>query len=332
MRIAVTGGAGYIGSHTTVALLESGHDVLVIDNFANAEQDVPDRIAEVSGQTLAVEKLDITDRAALGRTLGQFKPDAVIHFAGLKAVGEAVEQPLEYYRVNVSGSLILLQEMAEIGCNRLVFSSSATVYGNPEQIPIPEDHPLRPANPYGQSKRMVEQIIEDWGHANSKLRAVNLRYFNPVGAHPSARLGEAPQGIPNNLMPYVAQVAMGWRERLSVFGDDYDTPDGTGVRDYIHVIDLAAAHLAALDLTSTDIGVEAINVGTGRGYSVLEMVQAFETASGRPVPYVITDRRPGDIATSLADPTRAADRLSWTAERGLDDMCADTWHWQRSRN
>jgi UDP-glucose 4-epimerase len=332
MRIAVTGGAGYIGSHTTVALLESGHDVLIIDNFANAEQDVPDRIAEISGHTLAVENIDITDGAALGRAMGQFKPDAVIHFAGLKAVGEAVAKPLEYYRVNVAGSLTLFQEMSKIDCNRLVFSSSATVYGDPEHVPIPENHPLRPTNPYGQSKRMVEQIIEDWGSANSKLSAVNLRYFNPVGAHPSARLGEAPQGIPNNLMPYVAQVAMGWRDQLSVFGDDYDTPDGTGVRDYIHVIDLAAAHLAALELTGTDMGVDAINVGTGQGYSVLEMVQAFEAASGRSVPYVITDRRPGDIATSLADPTRAADRLSWTAERGLDDMCADTWRWQRSRN
>jgi UDP-glucose 4-epimerase len=247
-------------------------------------------------------------------------------------VGEAVAQPLDYYRTNVTGSLTLFREMADAGCNRLVFSSSATVYGDPVQVPIPEDHPLGPTNPYGQSKRMVEQIIEDWGRANTALAAVNLRYFNPVGAHPSARLGEAPQGVPNNLMPFVAQVASGWREKLSVFGDDYDTPDGTGVRDYIHVIDLAAAHLAALELTARGAGVHAINVGTGQGYSVLEMIRAFEAASGREIPFVITGRRPGDIATSLADPSRARDQLGWEARLGLDEMCRDAWAWQRGRN
>ncbi|MDJ0630934.1 MAG: UDP-glucose 4-epimerase GalE [Rhodobacter sp.] len=331
-RIAVTGGAGYIGSHTTVELLEAGFEVLIIDSFANAEDDVPDRVAAIVGRGAEVERLDITDGPALGRALAAFKPDAVIHFAGLKAVGEAVAEPLDYYRVNVGGSVTLFREMAETGCNRLVFSSSATVYGDPEQVPIPEGHPLRPTNPYGQSKRMVEQIVEDWGRANPALAAVNLRYFNPAGAHPSARIGEAPQGVPNNLMPYLTQVAVGWREKLSVFGDDYDTPDGTGVRDYIHVVDLAEAHLAALALTAAGPGVHAINVGTGQGYSVLDMVRAFETASGQQIPYVITDRRPGDIATSLADPSLAEQVLKWRARRGLDEMCQDAWAWQRGRN
>ena len=332
MRITVTGGAGYIGSHTTVALLDEGHEVLILDNFTNAEHDVPDRVAAIAGQGAKVVEADITDPASYRRQLAAFSPDAVIHFAGLKAVGEAGDIPLEYYRVNVAGSVTLFREMDAIGCSRLVFSSSATVYGDPDQVPIPEDHPLRPTNPYGHSKRMVEQIVEDWGRANPALAAVNLRYFNPVGAHPSARIGEAPQGVPNNLMPYVAQVAAGWRDELSVFGDDYDTPDGTGVRDYIHVMDLAAAHLAALGLTGQGPGVQAINVGTGRGYSVLEMIGAFETASGRDIPYVITDRRPGDIATSLADPARAEARMGWRATRDLQDMCDDAWAWQRGRN
>lgn len=332
MRIAVTGGAGYIGSHTVVTLLEAGHDVLILDSFLNAEPDVPDRIAGIAKRAPEVENVDITDRPALSRALRAFRPDAVIHFAGLKAVGEANDIPLEYYRVNVAGSLTLFQEMQEIACNRLVFSSSATVYGDPDQVPIPESHPLRPTNPYGHSKRMVEQVIEDWGRAWDQLAAVNLRYFNPVGAHPSAQIGEAPQGTPNNLMPYVAQVAAGWRDQLSVFGDDYDTPDGTGVRDYIHVLDLAAAHLAAIELTRNTHGVHAINVGTGRGYSVLEMAHAFETVSDRKVPYTVTDRRAGDIATSVADPTLAAERLNWRASRDLEDMCKDAWRWQRGRN
>ena len=330
MRVTVTGGAGYIGSHTTAALLDAGHDVLILDNYANAERNVPERVAAIAGRGAEVHEADITDPASYRRELAAFSPDAVIHFAGLKAVGEAGEMPLEYYRVNVAGSLTLFQEMGTVGCNRLVFSSSATVYGDPERVPIPEDHPLRPTNPYGHSKRMVEQIVEDWGRANPALAAVNLRYFNPVGAHPSARIGEAPQGVPNNLMPYVAQVAAGWRETLSVFGDDYDTPDGTGVRDYIHVMDLAAAHLAALKVTSGGPGVQPINVGTGHGYSVLEMIRAFETASGCEIPYVITDRRPGDVATSLADPARAEARMGWKAMRDLQAMCNDAWAWQRN--
>lgn len=332
MRIAITGGAGYIGSHTCVALLEAGHDVIILDNFANAEDDVPDRIAAIAGRVPVVEKLDITEAAPLAQALQGFRPEAVIHFAGLKAVGEAVSQPLAYYDTNVAGSLTLFREMQKVGCNRLVFSSSATVYGDPDQIPIPEAHPLRPTNPYGHSKRMVEQVIEDWGVAWEALAAVNLRYFNPVGAHPSARIGEAPQGAPNNLMPYVAQVAIGRRETLSVFGNDYETPDGTGVRDYIHVLDLAQAHLAALDLTARTPGVHAINVGTGRGYSVMEMISAFKAASGRDIPFVITERRLGDIATSVADPSKAVDQLKWRATRDLEDMCEDAWRWQRSRN
>lgn len=332
MRVAVTGGAGYIGSHTVVALQEAGHEVLILDSFVNAERDVPDRIAAITGTAPHVVEADITHPGALTAPLASFRPDAAIHFAGLKAVGEAVANPLEYYRVNVGGSLLVFAELGHIGCNRLVFSSSATVYGDPDQVPIPETHALRPTNPYGQSKRMVEAVIEDWGRANPALAAINLRYFNPVGAHASARIGEAPDGVPNNLMPYIAQVAAGWRDQLSVFGDDYDTPDGTGVRDYIHVTDLARAHLAALDLTGQGPGVDAINVGTGQGYSVLEMIRAFETASGKDIPFVITDRRPGDIATSLADPARAADRLGWRAELGLDAMCRDTWAWQRGRN
>ena len=332
MRIAVTGGAGYIGSHTTLALLEAGHEVLILDSFVNAEDDVPDRVAEIAGEAATVVRCDITDGPGLGAALGAFRPEAVIHFAGLKAVGEAVEDPLEYYRVNVAGSVTLFQELAKIACNRVVFSSSATVYGDPDQVPIPETHALRPTNPYGHSKRMVEQVLEDWGVANPALAAINLRYFNPVGAHTSARLGEAPQGRPNNLMPFVTQVAVGWRDQLSVFGDDYDTPDGTGVRDYIHVMDLAAAHLAALGLTGEGPGVQAINVGTGQGYSVMEMIRAFEAASGKDVPFVITDRRPGDIGTSVANPDKAKSLMGWQATRNLDDMCRDAWAWQRGRN
>jgi len=332
LRIAVTGGAGYIGSHTVTLLLEAGHEVLILDSFANAADDVPDRVAGIAGRGAGVVRAEITDPGTYRDDFARFRPEALIHFAGLKAVGEAVENPLEYYRVNVGGSVALFQEMAEIGCNRLVFSSSATVYGDPDRVPIAEDHPCRPTNPYGRSKRMVEEVIEDWGRANPDLAAINLRYFNPVGAHPSARIGEAPDGIPNNLMPYVAQVAQGVRPQLSVFGNDYDTPDGTGVRDYIHVMDLAAAHLAALDLTGTAPGVEALNLGTGQGYSVMEMIRAFEAASGREVPFVITGRRPGDIATSLADPSAAQARMGWRATRGLDDMCRDAWAWQRGRN
>ena len=328
MRIAVTGGAGYIGSHTVVCLLEAGHEVLILDTFLNAAADVPARIAGIAGSAPLVETTDITDAPALTAALRRFQPDAVLHFAGLKAVGEAVTDPLEYYRVNVGGSLTLMRAMEDAGCTRLVFSSSATVYGEPDTVPTPEDHPLRPTNPYGHSKRMVEQMINDWGVANADVAGVNLRYFNPVGAHASAQIGEAPSGVPNNLMPYVVQVAAGTREQLSVFGNDYKTPDGTGVRDYIHVVDLAEAHLAALEMALQGPGTETINVGTGQGYSVLEMIDSFARVTGRDVPYKIVPRRPGDVAACLADPTRAAERMGWRASRGLETMCRDAWAWQ----
>ncbi len=329
MRIAVTGGAGYIGSHTCVVLLGAGHDVLIIDDFRNSERTVPNRIARVAGRQTGVAAVDITDGPALHNALEGFAPHAVIHFAGLKAVAEAVCQPLDYYRINVGGSIALFERMARVGCDRLVFSSSATVYGEPIAVPIAEQHPLAPTNPYGQTKRMVEQIIEDWGQSRPTLSCVNLRYFNPVGAHPSGEIGEAPRGQPNNLVPYLADVAAGRRDRLSVFGDDYETPDGTGVRDYVHVMDLAEAHLAALEVTGRGPGVEAINVGTGRGYSVLEIVRAFEAASGRQVPYEVVPRRDGDVAASVADPSRARDRMDWQARRGLQEMCEDAWRWRK---
>lgn len=328
MRILVTGGAGFIGCHTAVALLEAGHDVTILDNFANASRDVPERVATVAGRAPALIEADLTDTDALAAAMARARPEAVIHFAGLKAVGEAVAQPLDYYHVNVGGSLALFRAMQAIGCRNLVFSSSATVYGEPDALPIAEDHPLRPTNPYGQTKAMVERIIADWGRADPALRAISLRYFNPVGAHPSGRIGEAPSGVPNNLMPYVADVAAGLRDRLTVFGDDYDTPDGTGVRDYIHVMDLAEAHLAALDLTLRQTGATALNIGTGRGHSVLDMIRAFEAASGRPVPYRIAERRPGDVPMLVADPARAEAALGWRATRDLDRMCRDAWAWR----
>lgn len=328
MRVATTGGAGFIGSHTAVCLLDAHHDVLILDTFENAAADVPDRIAGITGKTPHVARVDVTDRKALAKALTAFKPDAVIHFAGLKAVGDAVADPLEYYRVNVGGSLTLMHAMEAVGCHRLVFSSSATVYGEPETVPTPEDHILSPANPYGHSKRMVEQMIIDWGVANPDVAAINLRYFNPVGAHPSAQIGEASSGTPNNLMPYIVQVAAGQRDALSVFGDDYKTPDGTGVRDYIHVVDLAEAHLAALDMTGQGPGTDTLNIGTGQGYSVLDMIEAFTRVTGQPVPYQITSRRPGDVAIYLADPARATERMGWRATRDLDAMCRDAWAWQ----
>ena len=332
MRVVVTGGAGYIGSHTVTLFLQAGHDVLIIDNFANAAEDVPDRVAGLAGREAIVLRADITQPESYLKAFEDFAPDAVVHFAGLKAVAEAVADPLEYYRVNVGGSLTLFRIMQGTECRRLVFSSSATVYGDPERVPIDEGHPCRPTNPYGRSKLMVEEIVEDWGRSDDSLAAINLRYFNPVGAHPSARIGEAPNGVPNNLMPYIADVAQGRRERLQVFGDDYGTPDGTGVRDYIHVMDLADAHLAALELTGRAGGVEALNVGTGEGYSVLEMVRAFESASGRSIPYDVVARRPGDVAISLADPAMAEARMGWKANLGLDEMCRDAWAFTRGRN
>ncbi len=328
MRIVVTGGAGFIGSHTVVLLLETGHDVMIIDNFINAAADVPDRIARLVGKNASVVCCDLSEPENYRDAMSDFGPEAVIHFAGLKAVADSVSDPLEYYRVNVGGSLALFREMTFLGCNRLVFSSSATVYGSPRSVPVSEDHPCRPTNPYGRSKRMVEELVEDWGRANPALSAVNLRYFNPVGAHPSAKIGEAPKDTPNNLMPYVAQVADGTRQALSVFGDDYDTLDGTGVRDYIHVMDVADAHLSALDLTTTSSGVRALNIGTGKGYSVFDVIRAFEHVTGKKIPFDIKGRRPGDVAMSLADPSAAAACMGWRAKRDLKEMCHDMWAWQ----
>ena len=331
MRVLVTGGAGYIGSHTIVELLAQGHEVCVVDNFDNSSPVVLDRIRELSNHDITFHETDIRDTAAMTRILQGFAADAVIHFAGLKAVGESEAQPLRYFDVNNGGTVSLLQAMDAAGCKRVVFSSSATVYGEPQYLPFDERHPCQPTNVYGRTKYFAEETLRSWQQATPGASVVLLRYFNPVGAHPSGRIGEDPRDIPNNLMPFVAQVAVGRRDALSVFGDDYDTPDGTGVRDYIHVVDLARAHIAALDHAGAQKGTRAFNIGAGQGYSVLDMVAAFARASGRPIPYTVVPRRAGDIATSLADPSRANAELGWRATHTLDDMCASTWNWQ-SRN
>jgi UDP-glucose 4-epimerase len=328
--ILVTGGAGYIGSHTVVALQARGEAVLILDNLCNSRIKVLDRIESISGQRPDFVQADIRDKAALQSVLRDYPIDSVIHFAGLKAVGESVEQPLAYYDNNVAGSINLFRTMAECGVKRLVFSSSATVYGDPQTVPIAEDFPLSATNPYGRSKLMVEDILRDIGCADPDWRIAILRYFNPVGAHASGLIGESPNGVPNNLMPFVSQVAVGQRADLSVFGNDYPTPDGTGVRDYIHVVDLAQGHLAALDALARSTGVLTVNLGTGQGYSVLDMVRSFERASGKKVPYRIVGRRPGDIAACYANPARAEALLGWRATRGIDEMCADTWRWQEA--
>ena len=325
--ILVTGGAGYIGSHTVVELLGAGHEVTVVDNFCNSAPAVPERIARIAGRMPVFVKADVRDRAALQSLFEARHYDAVIHFAGLKAVGESVAEPLRYYDNNVGGSLTLFETMAQYGLRTVVFSSSATVYGDPASVPIREDFPVAPTNPYGRSKLMVEEILREAAAADPRWRVALLRYFNPVGAHASGLIGEDPNGVPNNLMPFISQVAVGRREALSVWGDDYPTPDGTGVRDYIHVVDLARGHLAALG-HMPDSGVLTANLGTGRGYSVLEMVRAFEQASGRKVAYRIAARRPGDVAACYADPSLAAERLGWRAQLDLSRMCADTWRWQ----
>lgn len=326
--ILVTGGAGYIGSHTVVELLAAGHELLILDNFSNSSPRVLERIERISGRRPSVIEGDIRDDALLEKLFATYSIASVIHFAGLKAVGESVEQPMRYYDNNVVGSLRLFEAMGRAGVRRLVFSSSATVYGDPHTVPIDESFPLQAANPYGRSKLIIEEMLRDIGRADPQWRVVLLRYFNPVGAHASGLIGEDPQGFPNNLMPFVAQVAVGRRKELSVFGSDYPTPDGTGVRDYIHVVDLARGHLAALAALERQGGVVPVNLGTGRGYSVLEVVKAFEKASGQAVPYRIVDRRPGDIAACYADPRRARELLGWFAERDIDAMCADTWRWQ----
>lgn len=328
MRVFVTGGAGYIGSHTLVRLLSAGHDVCVYDNFCNSSPVALARVRQLSNRDVALVEGDIRDDDVLNRALTDFAPDAVIHFAGLKAVGESSEKPLDYYDTNVAGSVNLLAAMDAAGCRRIVFSSSATVYGEARYLPFDEGHPVAPVNPYGRTKAMAEDIIHDWAQATTGASAVLLRYFNPVGAHESGRLGEDPQGIPNNLMPFVAQVAVGRRAKLSIFGDDYDTRDGTGERDYIHVVDLAAAHLAALDFSGRATGCEAINVGTGRGITVAELLDAYRRASGRPIATEIAPRRPGDIASSYAATDKAASLLGWRAIFDIDAMCASSWKWQ----
>ena len=328
MNILVTGGAGYIGSHTCVVLLEAGHDVTVIDNLCNSSAIALQRVQELVGRSLRFVQGDIRSRDDLDRAfVGGI--DAVIHFAALKAVGESCEQPLAYFDNNIGGTIALMQAMEAHGVECLVFSSSATVYGEPDSVPVPEDAPLRVTNPYGRTKLAMEQLIGDWCAARPQASAVLLRYFNPVGAHPSGRIGEDPRGVPNNLMPYIAQVAVGRRERLQVFGNDYPTPDGTGVRDYIHVVDLAEAHARALECAATRRGTLALNVGTGNGYSVLELIAAFERASGKPVAFDIAPRRSGDVAALWADPARAMELLGWTANRGVTAMCEDTWRWQQ---
>ncbi len=327
--VLVTGGAGYIGSHTCVELLHAGHDVIVFDNLCNSKAGVLDRIAQITGRRPEFIEGDIRDRAALDRIFATRSIAAVLHFAGLKAVGESVAQPLEYYDNNVHGSMVLFDAMLRHGVRTLVFSSSATVYGVPATLPIREDFPLEPANPYGRTKAMVEDILRDLAVADPQWRVALLRYFNPVGAHESGLIGESPNGIPNNLMPYVSQVAAGKLEALSVFGDDYATADGTGVRDYIHVVDLAKGHLAALDYLGKSAGVITVNLGTGQGYSVLDMVRAFERVNAKKIPYRIVGRRAGDIAACYTDPQRAHTLLGWRAELDLERMCRDTWRWQQ---
>ena len=326
--ILITGGTGYIGSHTTVELMQAGLDVLIVDNYCNSKASVLDRIEQIAGRRPLFVEADIRDRAAMQALFAQHRFEAVIHFAGLKAVGESVEQPFRYYDNNVHGSLVLYETMAEAGVKTLVFSSSATVYGDPRSVPICEDSPLSATNPYGRSKLMNEEILGDIARADPSWRIALLRYFNPVGAHESGLIGEDPNGIPNNLMPYITKVAIGSLAELSVFGGDYPTHDGTGVRDYIHVVDLARGHLAALKVLKDTTGVLTVNLGTGQGYSVLDMVSAFEVASGRKVPYRIVGRRAGDIAACYADPSFAKTLLGWQAQYGIDEMCRDSWRWQ----
>lgn len=326
--IFVTGGAGYIGSHTCVELLNAGHDVTVFDNFCNSQPEALARVERITGKKPVLIEGDIRDSAALEAALRQSRATAVVHFAGLKAVGESVQQPLTYYDNNVVGTLRLLEAMSACGVKTLVFSSSATVYGDPQHLPLTEDHPLAATNPYGQTKLVIEDMLRDLYRSDPTWRIGILRYFNPVGAHASGLIGEDPQGTPNNLLPFVAQVAVGRREFLNVWGSDYATPDGTGVRDYIHVVDLALGHLKALDRLQNQAECLAVNLGTGIGYSVLDMVRAFEKASGKPVPYKLAERRAGDIAACYADPAQALALLGWRAERGMEAMCADAWRWQ----
>ena len=331
MKIMLAGGAGYIGSHTCVELLNAGHEVLVVDNLANSSEKSLERVREITGKTVKFEKADILDRAALDRIFEENAVDAVIHFAGLKAVGESVAKPWEYYENNIAGTLTLVDVMRNHGVKNIIFSSSATVYGAPEVMPITEECPKGSCtNPYGWTKSMIEQILSDIQAADPEWNVVLLRYFNPIGAHESGKIGEDPNGIPNNLMPYITQVAVGKREKLSVFGNDYDTPDGTCIRDYIHVVDLAKGHVAALKKIETKAGLFICNLGTGTGYSVMDVVNAFIEATGVDLPYVFADRRPGDAAVCYSDPSLAERELGWKAQYDLKKMCEDSWRWQKN--
>ncbi len=329
MKILVTGGAGYIGSHTCVELLNNGYEVVVLDNLSNASEEALRRVEKITGKSLDFYKGDMLDRTYCEKIFAEHKIDAVIHFAGLKAVGESVQKPWEYYYNNIAGTLVLCDVMRKAGCKNIVFSSSATVYGDPAFVPITEECPKgQITNPYGQTKGMLEQVLTDLHVGDPEWNVVLLRYFNPIGAHESGLIGEDPKGIPNNLVPYIAQVAVGKRECLHVFGDDYPTPDGTGVRDYIHVVDLAVGHVRALEKMQNTKGVLVYNLGTGKGYSVLDVLHAYEKACGKTLPYQVEPRRAGDIPTCYSDPSKAEKELGWTAKRGIEEMCADSWKWQ----
>ena len=330
MKILVTGGAGYIGSHTVVELLNAGHEVAVVDNLSNASVRSLDRVEEITGKKVHFYEVDIRDDVTLDEVFRNEQPEAVIHFAGLKAVGESVEIPMKYFDNNIGGTLTLLHVMKKAGCKNMVFSSSATVYGKPETVPIREDFPTSVTNPYGRTKLVIEDILKDLYKSDPSWNVILLRYFNPIGAHESGRIGEDPSGIPNNLLPYIAKVAVGKLEKVSVFGNDYDTPDGTGVRDYIHVVDLAKGHIKAIEKIEKEkqVGCKIYNLGTGTGYSVLDIIEAFGKACGKEIPYVIAGRREGDVDTVYADPSLAKEELGWSAEYDLSKMCADTWRWQ----
>ncbi|HML45719.1 MAG TPA: UDP-glucose 4-epimerase GalE [Clostridia bacterium] len=331
MKILVTGGAGYIGSHTAVVLLEAGHDLILVDNFCNSKPEALEDIRAIAGKDFVFVEADLRDRAAVERIFDDHAVDAVIHFAGLKAVGESVAKPLEYYDNNLIGTPVLLEVMRDRQVKRMVFSSSATVYGMNNPVPLKEEYPTSATNPYGYTKVMIEQMLRDLGSSDKAWAISLLRYFNPIGAHPSGRIGEDPNDTPNNLLPYVAKVAAGKLEKVHVYGNDYDTPDGTGVRDYIHVMDLACGHVAALDYVCKHAGVEAVNLGTGKGTSVLEIIRAYEKACGHALPYVIDPRRPGDIATCYADPEKAKRLFGWTARHSIEDMCEDGWRFAKGR-
>lgn len=328
MKVLITGGAGYIGSHTLLEVIEAGHKTVVVDSLANGHAEAVKRVSKLTGTDIQLAVGDIRDKSFLEGIFTEFAPDAVIHFAGLKAVGESVKNPLAYYDVNVSGSRVLLEVMQSNGCNKIVFSSSATVYGEPQYLPYDENHPVAPVNPYGRTKLVVEQMLADWSAAASERSALSLRYFNPVGAHPSGLIGEDPLGQPNNLMPFIAQVAVGTRSELQIFGDDYATRDGTGERDYLHVVDLARAHVLSLAALPNQAGHDIINIGTGRGVTVKEMVKAFEIACGHSITTSTVARRAGDLSSFYADSKRAQSRLGWAAKLSLADMCRDTWAWQ----